>query len=451
MVRTLGTLRLPVALLLALTVLGFSLGCRSSSDVGEESDLVWEAWDSIKESYVLEDRLDSEAVVSSMVQSLLDLTETPPYPFLTTVGRLRGQPPVGIPPELADVWRALVLHQKRWPEYQVSELVDAAILGMLEGLDDSSVFFLASEESYAEALESVAGSYAGIGASVIVEEDRILLFPGEDTQAEKADLEPADVLLEVGGESVAGLTVAEVADKVRGPAGTKVELLVERVDEPEPLQINVIRGNIELPSVAFQLVPGGIGYIGINQFRENTGEKVIEALETLKRIDMLGLILDLRANPGGSPEAARQMVSQFLPAGGLFMYEIDRLGNRKDWVTLEEGLVAEGLLMAVLVNEGTAGVAEAVAAVLQATDRAEIIGTQTAGKGSTNTFVELSNGSAIYLPTALWYTPGDELLEGVGVEPDTWVPLQAENQGFGRESQFNRAYEYLDNQLLPFR
>ena len=133
------------------------------------------------------------------------------------------------------------------------------------------------------------------------------------------------------------------------------------------------------------------------------------------------------------------------------MYEIDRLGNRKDWVTLEEGLVAEGLLMAVLVNEGTAGVAEAVAAVLQATDRAEIIGTQTAGKGSTNTFVELSNGSAIYLPTALWYTPGDELLEGVGVEPDTWVPLQAENQGFGRESQFNRAYEYLDNQLLPFR
>ena len=451
MVRTLGTLRLPVALLLALTVLGFSLGCRSSSDVGEESDLVWEAWDSIKESYVLEDRLDSEAVVSSMVQSLLDLTETPTYPFLTTVGRLRGQPPVGIPPELADVWRALVLHQKRWPEYQVSELVDAAILGMLEGLDDSSVFFLASEESYAEALESVAGSYAGIGASVIVEEDRILLFPGEDTQAEKADLEPADVLLEVGGESVAGLTVAEVADKVRGPAGTKVELLVERVDEPEPLQINVIRGNIELPSVAFQLVPGGIGYIGINQFRENTGEKVIEALETLKRIDMLGLILDLRANPGGSPEAARQMVSQFLPAGSLFMYEIDRLGNRKDWVTLEEGLVAEGLLMAVLVNEGTAGVAEAVAAVLQATDRAEIIGTQTAGKGSTNTFVELSNGSAIYLPTALWYTPGDELLEGVGVEPDTWVPLQAENQGFGRESQFNRAYEYLDNQLLPFR
>ena len=95
---------------------------------------------------------------------------------------------MGIPPELADVWRALVLHQKRWPEYQVSELVDAAILGMLEGLDDSSVFFLASEESYAEALESVAGSYAGIGASVIVEEDRILLFPGEDTQAEKGRL-----------------------------------------------------------------------------------------------------------------------------------------------------------------------------------------------------------------------------------------------------------------------
>ena len=296
------------------------------------------------------------------------------------------------------------------------------------------------------------GSYEGIGASVAIEEDRILLFPfpDQDTQAEKAGIEPGDVLLEVDGESVAGLSVEETAKRVRGPAGRRVKVLVERAGEPEPLEYNVFRGDVDRPSIVSQAYPAGIWYIGVRQFLENTGDPVAEALETFERFRMLALILDLRSNPGGSPEAARLVAGQFLHLGDLVMYEVDLEGNRTDWVTLEGGLGLQDVLMVVLTNESTAGVAEAVAAALQDAGRATIIGTQTFGKATTNDFVELSNGSAIYLPTSRWYTPSGQLLEGTGIQPDLRVPFQLEDQGFG-ELQFNRAYDHLNGQLPPFR
>ena len=447
-----ATPKFRAALLLSLALLVVSLACRSSAETRDETDLIWEAWDSIQLSYVNKDSLDSQVVVGNMVQSLLDLADEAPYPFLTEVGRMRGQPPVGVAPELSDVWRALTLHREKWPEFQDSLLVETAIRGMVESLDDPSAVFLATSEDYARAQETLVGSYEGIGASVAIEEDRILLFPfpDQDTQAEKAGIEPGDVLLEVDGESVAGLSVEETAKRVRGPAGTRVKVLVERAGEPEPLEYNVFRGDVDRPSIVSQAYPAGIWYIGVRQFLENTGDQVAEALETFKRFSMLALILDLRSNPGGSPEAARLVASQFLHLGDLVMYEVDLEGNRTDWVTLEGGLGLQDVLMVVLTNEGTAGVAEAVAAALQDADRATIIGTQTFGKATTNNFVELSNGSAIYLPTSRWYTLSGQLLEGTGIQPDLRVPFQLEDQGFG-ELQFNRAYDHLNSQLPPFR
>jgi carboxyl-terminal processing protease len=208
---------------------------------------------------------------------------------------------------------------------------------------------------------------------------------------------------------------------------------------------------VEIPSVRAELLPGAIGYISISEFKGNTGEQLIRTLETSKMRNMLALILDLRSSAGGSVEAAQQVVSQFLPPGGLFVYEIDQGGKRRDWPILEEGLAVKALPMVVLVNEDTLGVAEAVAGALQEAGRAALMGTRTAGKGSINTLVKLTDGSAIYLPTSRWYSPSGRLLEGTGITPDAWVPLQPEDRGFGRERQFNQAYEYLNSRLPPFR
>ena len=442
------------------TVLLLACGTEGEVSKGAETEdgttLMWDAWEKIDESYAGQATLDTDALVSGALRHMLALPGAPAYPFLSEIGRLRGQVPPGVPDEIADVWRGLVLHQQRWPDIERSELITAAITGLVDGLDDPEAAFLnaeiypATQEAIDEGLE---GTYLGIGARVVAEDDQILLFPFQDSPAEKAEIQPGDSLLEVEGVTTAGKSLEEVVEYVAGPEGTRVSLLIQRSGEPEPLEIQVFRDQISLQSVTRQLVPGGIGYIYVSRFRDNTGEQVYEALEALKQIDMLALILDLRGNPGGSSEAASDVTGQFLPPGNLFYYQEDHSGERTEQrirQDLDRFDLGE-MLMVVLVNEDTAGEAEAVAAVLQESGRAAVMGTETFGKGATYSFIELVDGSAIYIPTMRWYTPSGKPLGGDGVQPDFRVPFQTEEEGFGRETQFNRAYDYLNDQLPPFR
>ena len=444
---------------LAVILLALVLACGSNSDTARPKDdiaLVWEAWDKIDADYANRESLDTEAVIEGALRSMAALTDGFSYPFLTEVGRVRGQVPPEVPAELADVWRGMLVHQRRWPDVELADLVVAAIQGLVDGLGDPSAGFV-NAEAYPQAKDNVEGNlegeYRGIGARVVVQDGQVLLFPFPDTPAEKAGIEAGDVLVAVEGDPVAGKGLEEVVELVAGPQESKVTLLVERTGEVAPLELDVFRDTISLPSVSRQLVPGGIGHIFVSIFRDNTGEQVLEALEELNRFDMLALILDLRSSSGGSEQAAADVAGQFLPKGSLFMYAVDRQGNRYD-LTASEDLdrVELGEIpMVVLVNESTAGEAEALAAVLQESGRAVVLGTETFGKAGTYTFVELSNGSAIYIPTRRWYTPVGKALGGSGLEPDFVVESHSESSGVSGESQFNQAYEYLNDQLPPFR
>jgi carboxyl-terminal processing protease len=201
------------------------------------------------------------------------------------------------------------------------------------------------------------------------------------------------------------------------------------------------------------LAPGGIGYVYISRFLDNTGEQVFEALENLMQYDMLALILDLRTNSGGSAEAAADVAGQFVAPGSVFLNLEDRRGDRREQRIPEDmdRLELEQLSMVVLVDEATIGEAEALAAVLQETGRAVLMGAGTFGSIGTYSFVELSDGSAVYLPTARWYTPAGNLLGTEGVQPDVTVLYDPEAGGVSGESQFNRAYGFLNDQLPPFR
>ena len=448
------------ATLVAVTVLAGCGDSAYSEGPGQEPpgglDLVWEAWEKINASYVSSEALDFETAASGAMSRVLGLIDVEPYPFLTDVGRMRGQPPSDVPGELVDLWRAVAKYRSSNPDFDPDTIAEAAISGLVAGLGDSSAVFLDATQ-YPLAKESleggIEGTYLGIGSRVVSQDGQIILFPFAGSPAESAGVLPGDVLFAVGGNSVIGQAVEEVVGQVAGPKGTKIELEVIRAGEPAPVVLEVFRGDIELQSVASQLTPGGIAYLRISRFRDNTGEQVFSALEALNRFDLLALVLDIRTNPGGSSEAAKTTAGQFLPGGSVFGYVEDGDGGRSE-LTIdldEDRLDLDDLLIAVLVNDQTAREAEALAAALQDTGRATLFGTNTFGDASAYEFVELSDGSAMYLPVSRRYTPSGKLLERTGLTPDVLVQSVPEAEGFGGESQFNRAYEFLDGQLPPFR
>ena len=385
----------PAMATLALLAMVISVACGSATGSGEpgphdENALVWEAWGQIDQFYAGREELDLEAMVGSTLRSLLELADTPAYPFLAEVGRMRGQPPPQVPPELTHVWRALVLHQNKWPEIDRAEVMEATISGMVSGLGDPSAAYFTAE-GYPEARESlegsVEGSYLGIGASVVDQDGQVFLFPFADEPADKAGVQSGDALLEVDGQPVAGRSLQDIVDMVTGPpgteAGSKVSLLLQRAQEPEPLAIDVFRNNVELLSIDYQLLRGGIGYLRIIRFRDNTADRVYAALEQFNRFETLALILDLRGNPGGSLEAAFGVAGHFLPPGNLFISQAEQGGPLENLTVAEDPekpALAEPALV-VLIDDQTVGEAEAVAAALQDAGRAVIMGTKSIGRG----------------------------------------------------------------------
>ena len=441
----------PLCVLLLASVLLIACG-RSDQSYSGEADLVWEAWSVVKSSYVEADELDSEAVTGTMITSMLEASEIPQYPFLTEMESVRGSSVRGVPVELVDVWKAWSLIRLKSPEVQTSLLSSAAIAGMLVSLGDDSVAHL-TPEAYQRATQRTTGPYGGIGAYVSVEAGRVVVSPMPDSPAERAGLQDGDVVLEADGQRLGDEGLESVVAMVRGEPGTSLSLLVERAGEPEPIEVRVVRGDIQVGSVDRSLLPGAIGYVIITDFRENTGEELLTALEELKQFDMLALILELRNNLGDSLESARAVASQFIP-DGLVMFEIDNGGKRTDWTVNTGGIATEDLPMVVLVNELTASAAEVVAGALQDAERAKVMGTDTLGKGSASEFEELSDGSALYLPVTHWYTPTGSLIQGNGIAPDIELGIIPEDWAAGVDSQLLGAYNYLNEILaetIPFR
>ena len=422
----------------------------------DELSLVWEAWDALQEGYVAPQEFDEARVAGGAIERLMDLGDLDPYPFLTDLGRMRGQVPETVPPALVDLWRATQLYRQDNPEVESDELSQVLLRGMMNGLPEAGASYLTAEQlpEARETLErSIEGSYLGIGARVVAENNRILLFPFDDSPAQKAGIRPGDALLAVEGVPVGDATPSEVGDRIRGEKGTKVLLELGRVTEAESVELEVFRGNVELPTIATQLLQGGIGYLRVYRFRDNTGQQVFDALERLNHVDMLALILDLRRNSGGSAEAAAEVAGHFLPPGELFRSVETRLGERTEHRFPEDDarLSIDELLIAVMVDGHTVGEAEAVAAALQEAGRATIVGVPTFGEGSDYSFIELSDGSALYIPTSRWYTAGGAWLAEKSIQPDIPVEYEEVPAGVGGERQFNAAYEFLDSQLPLFR
>ncbi|MCH8988252.1 MAG: S41 family peptidase [Chloroflexi bacterium] len=356
-----------------------------------------------------------------------------------------GNPSIeGLPPEfqrLSEVWELLNREHIDQDNLDPQAISDGAIRGMLRALDDPYASFLNAEQ-YSLENEDIRGFFSGIGAEVGFRNGVItILSPMPDTPAEAAGVRPGDVILEVDGESIRGLSLLEVVRLIRGDRGTKVTLLVRHLNDFETVSIEIERDIINLVSVTLLMQVGRIGHLRLSGFTGTTGEELKEALERFERSQGVGLVLDLRNNPGGLVSSVVDVTSQFI-RDGLVLYQVDAQGNRRNW-GIKSGGQALDIPMVVLVNEFSASASEVFAGAIIDNGRATIIGTTTFGKGSVNNLWPLDDGSGVNFTTARWFTPNGSLIEGEGITPDVLLEFAEDDD----DVYLDRAIEILKEQI----
>jgi carboxyl-terminal processing protease len=425
---------------------------RAAASQDNRFAIVWEAWRALEQNAGGEVSSPQDAALQA-IASMAVAAEQDPAIVVQRVQELHQPPPASVPQGLEDVWRAWRVLRDELPDGSEDALAQAAIRGLAGGAGDPALRYLRPTE-YEQARDFFGGdSFEGVGARVsdidgaatIVE-----VFLG--SPAEATGLKPGDRILTVDGQTTQGLTLEEVVDLIRGPQGTHVTLEVQGLDDMAPRTVVVTRET--LPGESFhatifenEIADERIGYIYVGRFHRTTGSQFRESLRVMMDRGIQGLILDMRSNPGGSLQAATEVASQFL-RDGVVMYEVSTQDGRKtEWAVIEGGIAAD-LPVVVLVNGGSASAAEVVAGALQDHERAALYGTRTYGKGSVQTFQELSDGSALYLTIAHWHTPDDHQIQDIGITPDVEIGVTYREIAAGIDRQFIIAYTDLADQVL---
>ncbi len=321
-------------------------------------------------------------------------------------------------------------------DVKAADMIDGMYQGVVASLGDPySTYY--TEDDLEELMEQTEGIYYGIGAYVGMDAQTGMAYISgvfEGTPAEEAGLRDGDVIYMVNEEPMQGLELSEIVGKIKGQEGTKVDLTIYREGEADYLQIPVERRKIESPTVKYELYDDKTGYIQITEFDEITVDQFAEAMAALREQGMEGLILDLRANPGGNLSAVVEIARQMLPEG-LIVYTEDRDGNRTEYTC--DGKNVFDMPLVVLINGYSASASEILAGAIKDYGIGELIGTTTFGKGIVQKVMSLSDGTALKLTVSTYFTPKGNNIHGIGVEPD-------EVYEFDGEEYYENGY---DNQL----
>lgn len=327
-------------------------------------------------------------------------------------------------------------------EIDENELLDAAVSGMVNTLDDPYSFFIDSDD--AESFnETVDGSFVGIGATVEWADNKFRIIEIlADSPAKKANLKVDDYIIRVGDTSVDGKTLDELTELIRGKKGTKVNITVLRGEEE--LTIAVERDIVEIPSVSGMLIDDSIGYVEIESFASNTAEQFEVELKKLEKKKIKSLIIDVRDNPGGRLGEVDDILDLFL-AKNKVLYKIETKDKIEKIYT--EDATKRSYPVAVLVNYDSASASEILAASFQDNyEKATIVGTVTYGKGTIQKAVKLSSGSTVKYTTQKWLTPKGVWINEVGIMPDTLIEQSNDyctNPGIDNDVQLQKAIEIL--------
>ncbi len=352
-----------------------------------------------------------------------------------------------IPMEDVQRFSNAIAQIKQYYVKQISdkELFENAIRGMLAGLDPHSSYL--DEEEFNELQTATSGEFGGLGLEVTMEEGVIkVITPLVDTPASKAHLKPGDYIIKIGPRSVQGIDLKEAVTLMRGKVGEPITLTIIRKGMTKPLQVTLVRENIQIKSVQAKLLDTQYGYIRLTQFQALTAQDMLKSIGELKKEakgQLKGLILDLRNNPGGLLDSAIQVSDAFIDTRipnqkqDLIVYTEGRLPGSKFTAIATPGDVLNNAPMVVLINGGSASASEIVAGALKDNKRALIVGTRSFGKGTVQTVLPLDSKHGIKLTTAMYYTPSGVSIQAQGITPDIMVEeisvpkdTLAKNDGF---------------------
>jgi carboxyl-terminal processing protease len=309
-------------------------------------------------------------------------------------------------------------------EVKEKELVYGAVEGMVQGLDPHSAFL--RPDVYRAMREETSGEFDGVGLELVLKDDLpMVVAPIAESPAERAGLRSGDRILRIDGAPTRDLSLVEVGRRMKGPSGTQVALEIMREGFREPQTLVIVRDRVRASSVSWRLLdPGaGIAYVKLAAFQDHTDRQLRKALDEARaRLgrELQGLVLDLRNNPGGLLDQAVRVADRFLASGVIVSTE-GRGRRAAEVERAREKDTEPPYPLVVLVNRGSASASEIVAGALQDHGRAVILGTQTFGKGSVQTVVELADGSALKLTVAKYYTPRHRSIQELGVTPDVQV------------------------------
>lgn len=310
-----------------------------------------------------------------------------------------------------------------------TKLVEAAVDAMLVSLDPHSNYM--SPKSWRDMQVQTRGEFGGLGIEVTMEEGLVKVNnPNEDGPAFKAGIKPGDMITDVDGTAVLGLTLNQAVEKMRGVVGTPVNIKVKRAGADTPLEFKIVRAIIPIVSVRSR-VEDDIGYIKVDQFTEKTYDGLQKEIAKIKAAippdRFKGYVVDLRNNPGGLVDQAVKVVDSFLDRGEIVSIR-GRKGNDVQRYDAQAGDLTEGKSVIVLMNGASASASEIVAGALQDHRRATVLGTRSFGKGSVQTIVSLGQNGGLRLTTAKYFTPAGRSIQALGIDPDieVWVDVPPE-------------------------
>ncbi len=316
-----------------------------------------------------------------------------------------------------------------------SKLIEGAINGMVSSLDPHSRYM--NDKAWREMQETTSGEFGGLGIEVTMEDGLVkVVAPIDDTPAAKAGIMSGDLITQIDGEAVQGLTLEQAVNKMKGAADTKTKLTIVRKGKDQPFDVSITREIIRVRPVRSHTEGGDIGYIRVTSFNEQTTDGLHKAIADIEKQipqeKLAGFVLDLRNNPGGLLDQAVSVSSSFLARGEVVSTR-GRNPEETQRFTAHGGDLTKGKPLVVLVNGGSASASEIVAGALHDHKRATLIGTRSFGKGSVQTIIPLGAGNgALALTTARYFTPSGHSIQAQGITPDIEVLQNVPDELKGR-------------------
>jgi carboxyl-terminal processing protease len=406
-----------VSVMCALAVLAFAGGAYFERNVLENSD-------------------GSEPIdVSSLTTDTSGETQAPSFDRLEEVTRLIEEEYYLMPGSVDD-------SEQFW-----QTLEEEAIQGLTEGLDGHSAYLIPSDSE--DAADALSGTYEGIGVWISNDNGALrVVAPVPGSPAEDAGIQAGDVIIEIDGVPTDGMDDSAAVDALVGPAGERVELVVQRESSGELLTFSIVRQRINYPVVDYSFdESSGVATIQITIFGDRTTAELDAALQKAKEDGAIGIVLDLRNNGGGWVQSAQETLGRFLSddVGPALYEDFDPLvdGDEQEESIITGDVSELELPLVVLVNKGTASASEIVAGALRDYDRAVILGERTFGKGSVQRVHEFDDGASLRLTFAQWLTPNKQTIEGEGLTPD--IEVLPEDDPEGVDEQLDAAIDHITN------